>query len=111
MPTILADRYLLVEERQSGGMATVYKARDINISHPNVVQLLDSGDDASGKSFLVLEWMPCDLLEYKQRGERAFDGWDDFAEQIALPLKAAAILAQTNQAGGEVSAPHSTDLI
>ena len=119
MPTILADRYLLVEERQSGGMATVYKARDIktdglvavkrfdrdkhlpeieaeayrrdvealkNISHPNVVQLLDSGEDENGKPFLVLEWMPCDLLEYKQRGERAFDGWDDFAEQIALPL-------------------------
>ncbi|MEV4531618.1 AAA domain-containing protein [Streptosporangium sp. NPDC049304] len=55
------------------------------VSHPNIVQLLDSGWD-SGRSryFLVLEWMETSLSDdLKKHG--AFT-WFDLVEQIALPL-------------------------
>lgn len=124
----LADRYFLIQEHQAGGMATVYKAMDLesglhvavkrfdreknldieaeayrrevealrNVVHPNIIRILDSGEDATGKPFLVLEWMSHDLLEHKKRQERAFDGWDDFAEQVALPLIDALAHAHAN---------------
>lgn len=116
---ILRDRYLLLQLHQAGGMASIYKARDIdrdeivavkrfdrdahlpeieaeafrrdvaalrNLSHPNILRILDQGEDERGKPFLVLEWMSHDLVEHRRRNASAFNGWDDFAEQVALPL-------------------------
>jgi serine/threonine protein kinase len=119
MPEILDDRYLLREEHQSGGMATIYRAirldndglvaikrfdrekhlpkieaeayrREVealqNLQHPNILRIIEHGEDSNRRPYLVLEWMPNDLVSLRERGSTAFDGWDDFADQIALPL-------------------------
>jgi len=57
-----------------------------NLSHPAIVRIHDSGQDNDGKSFVVLELMDHDLLQEKERGGRAFEGWDDFTEKVILPL-------------------------
>lgn len=57
-----------------------------NLEHPNIVRLFDSGQDEQGKSFLVLELMKHDLLAEKIAKGQPFEGWDDFAALIALPL-------------------------
>ncbi|MFL6544493.1 MAG: AAA domain-containing protein, partial [Candidatus Udaeobacter sp.] len=57
-----------------------------NLSHPNVVRMLDSGEDEQGKFFVVLELMKHDLLREQQLGGAAFNGWDDFAEYVVIPL-------------------------
>ena len=59
------------------------------LTHPNIVRILDSGEDEEGKLFLVLELMDHDLLQEKDRGGPAFDGWDDFTEKVILPLLSA----------------------
>ena len=118
-PKILADRYALQERLQSGGMATVYRARDLvtdelvavkcfdrdrhlpeiereafwrevealrNLTHPHIVRLRDSGEDSARRFFVVLDLMKHDLIaERAQRGQ-AFEGWDDFADLVVLPL-------------------------
>lgn len=57
-----------------------------NLSHPNIVRILDSGEDDEGKLFVILELMDHDLLLEKEQGGRAFEGWDDFTEKVILPL-------------------------
>ncbi|MDD5702949.1 MAG: serine/threonine-protein kinase [Dehalococcoidales bacterium] len=57
-----------------------------NLTHPNVVRILDSGEDEDKKLFLILELMHHDLIKEKENGGKAFDGWDDFTETIILPL-------------------------
>lgn len=57
-----------------------------SLSHKHVLELLDSGVDADGKFFLVLPLMRHDLLQERDSGGIAFQGWDDFAECVALPL-------------------------
>jgi AAA domain/Protein kinase domain len=116
---IILDRYWLLDAPLAGGMASIYKARDLendelvaikrfdrdkllpeleaeafrrevealrNLIHPNILKIRDSGEDGHGRPFLVLEWMSHDLVEHRRRGATAFNGWDDFADQIALPL-------------------------
>ena len=93
---ILADRYLIQHAIQSGGMTTVYQARDLkhdnlvaikrfdrdrhlpeiereaflrevhalkNLSHPNIVRMIDSGEYQKGLFYVVLELMEHDLLQ------------------------------------------------
>ena len=126
---ILLGRYLLLQQHQTGGMASVHRARDIdrdvlvavkrfdrdrllpeleaeayrrevealrNLSHPNILRILDQGQDERGRPFLVLEWMSHDLVEHRRRAAAAFNGWDDFAEQVALPLLDALAHAHAN---------------
>ena len=57
-----------------------------NLSHPNIVEIYDSGEDEEGKYFLILELMQHDLLKERDKENSAFTKWDDFAEMIALPL-------------------------
>lgn len=119
---ILANRYVLQDPLQTGGMTTVYKARDLEtdelvavkrfdrdkhlpeiereafdrevdalrrLSHPNILRLLDCGEDSTGKIFVVLELMKHDLLAEREGDGAAFSGWDDFADLIVLPLLSA----------------------
>ena len=57
-----------------------------SLSHKHILELLDSGEDAEGKFYLVLPLMRHDLLQERDAGGIAFQGWDDFAECVALPL-------------------------
>jgi serine/threonine protein kinase len=126
---ILLGRYAILQEHQAGGMASIYKARDLetdalvaikrfdrdmhlpeleaeayrrevealrNLSHQNILHIIDHAEDDRGQPFLVLEWMSHDLVEHKRRGASAFDGWDDFADQVALPLADALAFAHAN---------------
>lgn len=68
-----------------------------NLRHPNILKILNHGKDDSGRPFLVLAWMKHDLVEHRRLGASAFDGWDDFAEQILLPTIDA--LAHAHAAG------------
>ena len=56
------------------------------LTHPNIVRLLDAGiDTETSEHFVVLEWLPQKLLDLiRIEGEPL--GWDDFADQIGLPL-------------------------
>lgn len=116
---IIAGRYAVQELIQAGGMASVYRARDLhtdelvalksfdtdrhlpeisregfwreveslkNLSHPHIVRLRDSGVDDVGRFFVVLDLMKHDLVAEREKGGQAFQGWDDFAELVALPL-------------------------
>ena len=56
------------------------------LSHPNIVQILDFGEDEDGKLFLVLELMDHDLLQERDQEGKAFNGSDDFTELVILPL-------------------------
>src|SRR5262245_15737662 len=126
---ILLGRYLLLQQHQAGGMASIYKARDIerdelvavkrfdrdrhlpeleaeayrrevealrNLSHLHILRILDQGEDERSRPFLVLEWMSHDLVEHRRRNASAFNGWDDLAEQVALPLLDALAHAHAN---------------
>lgn len=66
------------------------------LRHPNIVQLFDSGIDvATGKQFLVLEWMDSDLSNRKERP--AHQGWDSFYLEIGRPLLKALAFAHSRQ--------------
>jgi hypothetical protein len=126
---IILDRYGLLDAPLAGGMASVYKARDLekdelvaikrfdrdkllpeleaeafrrevealrNLIHPNILKIRDAGEDANGRPFLALEWMSHDLVEHRRRGSTAFNGWDDFADQVAIPLVEALAHAHAN---------------
>jgi serine/threonine protein kinase len=128
-PDVLADRYVLKNLHQEGGMASVYQARDIvsdelvavkrfdktkylpeieaeayrrevealqNLRHPNILKIRDHGKDRDGRPFLVLDWMKHDLVEHRRLGASAFDGWDDFADQVLLPIIDALAHAHSN---------------
>ncbi len=64
------------------------------LKHPNIVELLDTGiDEETGHYFLVLEWMDRNLQDVIKKTPP--EGWDDFAEAIALPLLDALAFAHT----------------
>lgn len=67
-----------------------------NLIHPHILSIRDTGEDENQKPFLVLEWMSRDLVAHKARGASTFNGWDDFAEQVALPLVDALAHAHAN---------------
>jgi serine/threonine protein kinase/DNA polymerase III delta prime subunit len=68
-----------------------------DLKHPHIVQIRDHGEDERGKPFLVLEWMSHDLVGHKRRGSPAFLKWDNFSQDVALPLLKA--LAHTHARG------------
>ncbi len=57
-----------------------------NLKHPNILRILDSGEDEEEKYFVVLELMRHDLLAERDNEGFAFAGWDDFADLVILPL-------------------------
>ncbi|MCA9217528.1 MAG: protein kinase [Planctomycetales bacterium] len=65
------------------------------MQHDNVVALLDDGADSEGNPFLVLELMKWNLQQYREAGASAFDGYDDFLEQIGQPVLNALALAHS----------------
>lgn len=65
------------------------------LTHPNVVRLLDAGRDADSEdAYIVLEWVESDLLTFLSDGPIPFD---DFLDQIALPLAEALASAHEQQ--------------
>ena len=67
------------------------------LDHPHIIKLLDADRDReTGSYFLVLEWVPTDLSGYLSELSEPF-GWDDFAEQVALPLCGALAYAHERQ--------------
>ena len=65
-------------------------------NHPNIVRLLDTGvDESSGRSFLVLEWLPRDLDEVLN-AEGARD-WDSFYPAVGQPILDALALTHARQ--------------
>ncbi len=103
----LAERYELGERVGSGGMGVVHRARDLatgetvavkvlhhagpdsrrrfareaqalaQLSHEGVVRYVDSGADAEGRPFLVMEWLEGETLE--ERLARGPLGWPEVA--------------------------------
>jgi ElaB/YqjD/DUF883 family membrane-anchored ribosome-binding protein len=67
-----------------------------NLRHENILRILAHGKDNAGAPFLALEWMECDLLERKNRHSPEFNGWDDFASRILLPIVGALAYAHGN---------------
>lgn len=67
-----------------------------NCTHPNIVQLLESGvDEETGRHFLVLEWMPQNLEQYLQK--QSFRDWDHFYAMCGRPILEALALAHAQQ--------------
>ncbi len=51
------------------------------LRHPGIVELIDAGtDEATGKPFLVLEWVEANLIEWVKKSPPA--GWDSFYDDI-----------------------------
>jgi len=58
-----------------------------SLRHPNVVRILGSGNTTDERPFIALEWIPHDLIaDRDRRGSEGFEGWDTFAEEIAIPV-------------------------
>lgn len=67
-----------------------------NLRHDNILRILSHGTDGNGVPYLALEWMECDLLARKERQAPEFNGWDDFASRILVPLVDALAYAHGN---------------
>jgi hypothetical protein len=66
-----------------------------NLSHPNIVELVDSGRTDEGDLYLALEWLPTclgDMLRNARRWE-----WEDFYADIGAPLLEALAAAHVRQ--------------
>jgi len=64
--------------------------------HPNIIEHLGDGtDDASGRHFLVLEWMTESLEEFLLR--ETFQDWDDFYARLGKPILDALALAHNRR--------------
>lgn len=128
---IINERYLLKDDAKKGGMANVYKARDLEsdeevafkffenrnldqeilaesykrekqslreLEHDHIVKLIDDGqDEKTGHEFLVIKWMDKNLSEYLQENSYKDKGWDDFWNDIALPILEALDFAHHRQ--------------
>jgi AAA domain/Protein kinase domain len=55
-----------------------------SLSHPNIVRFRDSGIDASGRRYLVLDWVERNLNDLLKA--RPWQDWDDLYDMIARPL-------------------------
>jgi serine/threonine protein kinase len=67
-----------------------------DLKHPNIVELLDFGnDEPTGSHFLVLEWAESNLYEKWQKS--SFEGWDSFFEELGLPVLKALEFAHRRQ--------------
>jgi serine/threonine protein kinase len=65
-------------------------------NHPNIVRLLDTGvEEASGRSFLVLEWLPRNLEE--MLNAEGPQDWDRFYSAVGRPILDALALTHARQ--------------
>lgn len=58
------------------------------LNHPHIIPVWDSGDDASGAPFMVLEWLPCTLQDALRDEPLALTLAVRCASQIAAALAA-----------------------
>ncbi len=67
-----------------------------DLKHPNIVELIDSGEDKeTGSPYLILEWAESTLADKWK--ETPFDGWDSFFEELGLPILRALEFAHRRQ--------------
>jgi serine/threonine protein kinase len=65
------------------------------LHHPGIVELIDAGtDEATGKSFLVLEWMESNLSEWAKRSPPA--DWDSFYQAVGRDILEALAFAHAH---------------
>jgi tetratricopeptide (TPR) repeat protein len=123
---VLAQRYAIESRAASGGMATVFRARDrksgapvavkvlrafdagiierfareavllSQLDHPAIVRYVDHGVTAAGEHFLAMEWL---------------EGVDLSKRLAALPLDVAETLALVRRVGEALAAAHSRGVV
>lgn len=81
LPDVLAESY----RREVASLT--------NLRHPHILRIRGSGDTSDNRPFIALDWMDRDLNAERARGGTAFDGWDDFADEIAMPVLSALCFA------------------
>lgn len=80
----------LISRRDADQTQKTFFLREVDtlylLDHPNIVSLLDFGEDETEDTFcLVIPWFEQNLLQVLPGPEEDF-GWDAFAERWGLPL-------------------------
>lgn len=65
----------------------------LDLRHPNIVELVDSGRTENDELYLALEWLPKCLSEMLAEGIRW--SWEEFYADVGAPLVSALALAHT----------------
>jgi hypothetical protein len=84
--------------RESDHLENLICERELNVrelKHPNVVDLIEVGQQPDGTWFLVYEWLPEDLKSWIERQTDL--GADDFIDDIGLPVLRALSIAHERQ--------------
>jgi len=66
-----------------------------DLTHPNIVQILDSGfDDETGEHYIAMEWIPMDLATRCE--QKPFSDWNDFFDSTGRQILDALAFAHTH---------------
>ncbi|MFD7951912.1 AAA domain-containing protein [Streptomyces ardesiacus] len=90
----------LLRKREDDEIIRIFLERETGalkaLSHPHIVQMLDSGwDDGLGRYFIALEWVDRSLKDDLQSGRPP--SWATYFERIGKPLASALAYAHTLQ--------------